>query len=229
MTSEIIVTPDILKPKRGRPTDSQDRRTRTPKKYGSKIVQQRVAGRRDTYSEKEKLNAVCVFAMCGNSRRTAEITKIPEATIRSWKTTEWWNEINHRIVLEQDEELASNLTKTMDKALEQINDRLENGNYVYNAKLDKLVRKPADAKELAAVTAISLDKRQLLRGLPTSRTERVSQDERLKGLANQFAQFVKAKQVEQIPEEEFVEEVVEDEEVVEEQLTINELFGDPDE
>lgn len=228
MTDEIIVKPDILKPKRGRPTDSQDRRNKIPKKYGSKIVQQRVAGRKDTYSEKEKLNAVCVFAMCGNSRRTAEITKIPEATIRTWKQTEWWNEINHRIVLEQDEELASNLSKTMDKALEQINDRLENGNYIYNAKLDKLVRKPADAKELAAVTAMSLDKRQLLRGQPTSRTERVSQDERLKGLANQFAQFVKAKQVEQVPEE--VEEVEEEqEEIFEEELTINEMFGDPDE
>jgi hypothetical protein len=26
-----------------------------------------------------------------------EITKIPEATIRAWKTTPWWNEVSERI------------------------------------------------------------------------------------------------------------------------------------
>lgn len=214
----IKVDSSILKKKPGRPTTIAARRKSTP-------VQGKVKGNRKHYTEKEKLNAVCVFAVAGNSRRVAEITNIPEATIRAWKTTEWWNEAIQRIVVEQDEELGTKLTKLVDKAVDAVNDRLENGNYVYNPKLDKLIRKPVDAKELAIVTAISIDKRQLLRGQPTSRTETISQDDKLKRLSEQFKNFVAAKEVVQVDDS---IEVIEAEEVEEEfednDLTINEMF-----
>lgn len=191
LPEQIKVDSSILTKKTGRKTTVQQRRS------NSEPVRGRRAGRRDHYSEKEKLNAVCVFAVAGNSRRVAELTKIPEATIRAWKSTEWWADAMSRIITEQDEELNSKLTKLVDKAVDEVNDRLENGNYVYNPKLDKLVRKPVDAKELAIVTAISIDKRQLLRGQPTSRTETISQDERLKKLSDQFKRFAQAKEVTQ--------------------------------
>jgi hypothetical protein len=186
----IKVDNTVLQKKRGRKTDIERRRKSTP-------ILGKVRGKRDHYTEKEKLNAVCVFAVAGNSRRVAEITGVPESTIRAWKTTEWWNEAIGRIITEQDEELGSKLTKLVDKAVDAVNDRLENGNYVYNTKLDKLIRKPVDAKELAIVTAISIDKRQLLRGQPTSRTEHISQDERLKKLSDQFRNFANAKEITQ--------------------------------
>jgi hypothetical protein len=188
LPEEIKVTEAVLQKKRGRPTTLEQRRK-------SQVVTGKVKGNRHFYTDKEKLNAVCVFAVAGNSRRVAEITKIPECTIRAWKATEWWNDVMSRIITEQDEELGGKLTSLVNKAVEQVNDRLDNGNYVYNPKLDKLVRKPVDAKELAIVTAISIDKRQLLRGQPTSRIATVSQDERLKGLAEQFKKFVVAKEV----------------------------------
>jgi hypothetical protein len=219
LPKEIKVTESILKKKAGRPTTIQQRRN------NSAPIRGRKAGRRDHYTDKEKLNAVCVFAVAGNSRRVAEITKIPEATIRTWKATEWWNDAMSRIITEQDEELNSKLTILVNKAVDEVNDRLENGNYVYNPKLDKLIRKPVDAKELAIVTAISIDKRQLLRGQPTSRIERISQDERLLKLSEQFRNFSKAKEITQEPEvientlEEFYEEEVEP-------LTVNELFSE---
>ena len=219
LPKEIKVTEDILKKKPGHPTTIQQRRN------NSEPIRGRKAGRRDHYTDKEKLNAVCVFAVAGNSRRVAEITKIPEATIRTWKATEWWNEAMSRIITEQDEELNSKLTKLVDKAVDEVNDRLENGNYVYNPKLDKLIRKPVDAKELAIVTAISIDKRQLLRGQPTSRIERISQDERLLKLSEQFKNFTKAKEVTAVVEEVEFESMEEDEEDwVEDDLTINEMF-----
>lgn len=167
-------------------------------------------GKRVRYSDAEKMNAACAFAVTGNSRRVAELTGILEGTIRNWKTQEWWNEIQMRIVQEQDEELDVKLTKLVDKAVGEVNDRLENGDYVYNPKMDKLIRKPVNAKDLAIVTAITIDKRQLLRGQPTSRVEKVSQDERLLRLGEQFKQFTLAKEVvQELPEEEEVEEIIE--------------------
>lgn len=225
LPDKIKVDESVLKSKPGRKSTIELRRT------NSEPVRGRKAGKRVHYTDKEKLNAVCVFAVAGNSRRVAEITKIPECTIRAWKTTEWWNDAMSRIITEQDEELNSKLTKLVDKAVDAVNDRLENGNYVYNPKLDKLIRKPVDAKELAIVTAISIDKRQLLRGQPTSRIERISQDERLEKLSKQFQNFANAKEIVQEAEiiEEIEEELIEAEDEWEEtsdELTINELFSE---
>jgi hypothetical protein len=226
MSEPILVSPSIAKPRRGALTTLEKRRKAHK---NSTVVKGKVAGKRDHYSDKEKTNAVCVFAVTGNSRRTAELTKIPEATIRAWKMTEWWHEIANRIIVEQDEELNTKLTALVDKAVAEVNDRLEEGNYVYNPKLDKLVRKKLDAKELASVTATFLDKRQLLRGLPTSRVERVSQDERLLKLSEQFKQFAKAKEVKQVEEKETLATVVDEWEIDEvDGPTINELFGEVD-
>lgn len=190
---EIKVDESFAKKRAGRPTTVSVRRNSEP-------VRGKVKGKRNFFTEKEKINACCVFAVTGNSRRTAEITKIPEATIRTWKTTEWWNEVHSRIINEQDQELDVKLTKLVDKAVDAVNDRLEHGDYVYNPREDKLVRKPVNAKDLAIVTAITVDKRQLLRGQPTARVEKVSTDETLNRLAKQFQQFALAKEVHQEPE-----------------------------
>jgi transposase-like protein len=221
LPESIIVDSTILKKKRGRKTDIERRRNSTP-------VQGKVKGKRTHFTDKEKLRAVSTYAVAGNSRRVAEITGIPEGTIRSWKSTDWWHEAMQKIVVEQDDELGTKLTNLVNKAVDEVNDRLENGNYVYNPKLDKLIRKPVDAKELAIVTAISIDKRQLLRGLPTSRTENVSQTDRLTKLQEQFKQFVTAKEVKQVDGELIVNVEVFDEDEIEEAepLTINELFSE---
>jgi hypothetical protein len=214
----IEVTKDILVNKGGKPTTIQQRRKSEP-------VRGKAQGNRTHYSDKEKMNAVCIFAISGNSRRVAELAKIPEATIRQWKTTEWWNEILTRIHVEEDEELDTKLTKLVNKAVDAVNDRLDDGDWIYNPKLDKLVRKPVSAKELAIVSAISIDKRQLLRGQPTSRVEKISQDERLLKLAEQFKQFSVAKEVVHVIDVEEIEEpVIDEDEWEEDGPTINEMF-----
>lgn len=173
-----------------------------PTKYAKKDGRGRPRTRDSTknkrhgwYSDAKKMEVACTYAVSGNARRVSEITHIPEGTIRAWKTTEWWHEIMSRIHQEQNEELDVKLTKLVDKAVDQINDRLDEGDWVYNAKLDKLVRKPVNAKDMAVVTAITLDKRQLLRGEPTARVQKVSENEKLVRLAEEFKKFSQAKEV----------------------------------
>ena len=187
---------------------------------------------RNRYSDAKKMEVACCMAVCGNSKQASEVTRVPEATIRTWKTTEWWNEIMSRIHQEEDEELDTKLTKLVNKAVASVNERLDNGDWIYNAKQDKLVRKPVSAKDAAIVSAISIDKRQLLRGQPTSRVEKVSQNERLTKLAEQFRTFSLAREVEstaiRVEEEQYIEPPVEDIEDEEEDTTptVNELFGE---
>jgi hypothetical protein len=214
----IKVGKEVAKKQKGPPTTIQKRRK------ASFVVHGKVKGNRNHYSDAEKMNAVCIFAVSGNSRRVAELSNIPESTIRVWKTTEWWQEILARIHVEEDEELDTKLTKLINKAVEAVNDRIDNGDYVYNPKLNELIRKPINAKDLTIVTAISVDKRELLRGKPTSRTEKVSQDERLLRLSAQFKAFSIAKDITQ--EVEVIEEVLEEEfeDGDDNDLTVNELF-----
>lgn len=214
LPEKIVVKASDAKPRRGRPTTVEQRRKSTP-------VQGKVKGKKDFYSDKEKMDACCKFALTGNSRRTAELTRIPEATIRAWKQTEWWNEITQRIHMEQDEALTTELTKVVEKAVEQINDRLVHGDYLYDAKKGELVRKPVGARDVSVILATSLDKRELLRGNPTSRSEKVSTDERLKSLAQQFKKFTQAKEIVQEPVEELSVEDLNPSPVKE---SVNELF-----
>ena len=188
LPEEIIVTQALTKKRPGGKTTIQKRRASTS-------VKGKVSGNKTFYSEKEKLNVCCVFAVTGNSRRTAELTKVPEATIRAWKTQAWWHDVTSRIHEEQDEEISGKLTKLVDNAVNQINDRLEHGDFVYNPKLDKLIRKPVGARDVAAVAVMAVDKRQLLRGKATSRTEKIGVDERMKDLAAQFKKFAQAKEI----------------------------------
>jgi len=70
---------------------------------------------------------------------------------------------------------------------------------------------------------MAIDKRQLLRGEPTSRVQKVSENEKLVRLAEQFKNFVKAKEVvsvaESIEEENFNDSVSEVETIVVEEAT----------
>lgn len=184
-----ILAPKTLTKKPGRKTDQERRNLgQTNSRRGGKVG-------RVWFDDKTKMEVACAFAVTGNARRASELTGVPEGTIRSWKTQEWWHEIQSRIIQEQDEELDVKLTKLVDKAVDQVNDRLDNGDFIYNAKEDKLVRKPVGAKDLAIVTAITVDKRQLLRGQPTQRVEKVSTDERLNKLALEFKKFSNAKEI----------------------------------
>lgn len=199
---------EYTKPKRGPLTTLEKRRK-------NKAAPGKARGKKTFYSDKEKMEAACAFAVTGNSRRAAEITRISEATIRTWKQTEWWNEIQARIVKEQDEELGTKLTALIDKAVDNVNDRLDSGDYVYNPKLDKLIRKPVNAKDLAIVGAVLVDKRQLLRGQPTARIEKVSQEETLKRLAADFKKFALATEITQVPSQEVIQDATQIREVQE--------------
>jgi hypothetical protein len=152
------------------------------------------------YSDAKKMEAACTYAVTGNARRVSELIKVPEGTIRAWKTTEWWHEVMSRIQQDQNDELDTKITKNIDKAVEAVQDRLEHGDYVYNAKTNELVRKPVNAKDLSIVAAVMVDKRQLLRGQPTSRVEKVSENEKLTRLAAEFKKFAQAKEIVSIAE-----------------------------
>lgn len=98
-----------------------------------------------------------------------------------------------KIQSEEDQKLDAKTSKIIDRALENILDRIENGEDIYDQKTGKIKKMPAKLRDLNTAFNSLLDKRQLLRNKPTKIVEQQSTAIQLQNLAEQFAKFVEKK------------------------------------
>ncbi|MBL0233195.1 MAG: hypothetical protein IPQ08_05980 [Chitinophagaceae bacterium] len=92
--------------------------------------------------------------------------------------------------------MDNKLSKIVDKSLDAVLDRVENGDFVYDNKSGQIKRKPVNMRDVAKVSVDLLSKRELLRGNATERKEvtQVSVADQLKELALEFARWQKPQQ-----------------------------------
>ena len=137
------------------------------------------------------------------------MTGIPVKFLRSWKDEPWWLEIQKKVYVEQNEKLASRISNVLDKSLEHLVDRLDNGDYLWDVRNSKLIRKPIDTKVLSSLFNNLVHRRQLIRGEPTNISANIAVDDRLALLAKEFKKFAAAKTIEQVPNEPLTLEEIE--------------------
>lgn len=152
-----------------------------------------------TWSQEARIQAVSQYLVLGNMALVSSITKIPHQLLRAWKQQPWWEETVSQIRATQNLEMDSKLSKIVDKSLDAVLDRVENGEYVYNVKTGTIIRKPVNMKDVAKVSVDMLSKRELLRGNATERTEsnQISVADQLKALALEFAKWAPQGQLKQ--------------------------------
>lgn len=138
------------------------------------------------YPDTKRIEVCTLYAVLGSVKKVSDLTDVSVDAIRKWRTEEWFKEMLEEIREENDEAIDAKFTSLVGKSLDQLDDRIDNGDHVV-LRDGSVVRKPVGARDLALVTAINIDKRQLLRGKPTSRTESVTTEGRLANLAVQFA------------------------------------------
>lgn len=129
---------------------------------------------------------------------------VPLVTLEKWKASPWWKELVAKIQSEDDQKLDAKTSKIIDKALDNILDRIENGEDIYDQKTGKIKKMPAKLRDLNAAFNGILDKRQLLRNKPTKIVEQHSTALQLQNLADQFAKFVE-KKVEELPIQHYID------------------------
>lgn len=148
------------------------------------------------WSQQKKIEVVTTDLALGNAAMVEGVTGVPRGTIRQWRMQDWYKELVADIRNEEDCELDVKLSKVIDKSLDAVLDRVEHGDFVFNSKTGKFDRKPVHMRDaLNAVTQV-FDKRNLLRGKPTSRTEKHNVSDSLANLAAEFAKFAKSKTIE---------------------------------
>ena len=145
------------------------------------------------WSDKQKLETVQTFMMFGNLAMTARILKIPENTVRQWRKSTWWQEIEGELRVQDELQLSARLKKIMENSLDAVEDRLEKGDYIFDQKTGQMKRKPVGLKDAHKVTMDLIDKRNIIlnRTAPLASEEQMS--DKLLKMMKQFADFAEGK------------------------------------
>lgn len=139
------------------------------------------------YTEEQKREALAHYVVIGNVVKVSELVNIPRPTVQGWVRSEWGNAMIISLKQEKQEEIDANLTRILHKATEALEDRIDHGDTVINKDGETLL-KPVSGRDLATISGIMFDKRQILRNMPTSiRAE--STDQRLNALADKVREL----------------------------------------
>lgn len=143
------------------------------------------------WSDAKRIEVVTTWLALGKIPLVAACTNVPEGTIRQWRTQPWWKEIEISVQTETDQELDAKLAKRIDKALDVVWDRLENGDFMYDPKTSQFVRKPVNMKDTNHVLMDMVDKRLLIRKQPKEAQSQEAVGDILKNLAKEFESMAK--------------------------------------
>lgn len=145
------------------------------------------------WSDAKRIEVVTTWLALGKIPLVANCTGVPEGTIRQWRTQPWWKELEISILTETDQELDAKLAKRIDKALDVIFDRLENGDFMFDPRTSTFIRKPVNMKDTNRVLMDMVDKRLLLRKQPKEQQSQEAVGDILKNLAKEFEAMAKKK------------------------------------
>lgn len=150
----------------------------------------------NAYPEKKRIEVATAHAMGLSSTMISAATGVKAQTVRVWRMQDWFKDLVEEIRREDDNTVDAKLTNLVTKSLDVITDRLERGDFMYNQKTGEFVRKPLNAQTVNKIADTMFDKRNLLRGKPTSisgKQELIT--DRLAKLAIEFERFVNAREI----------------------------------
>lgn len=106
------------------------------------------------------------FAECGSLAQVARELQTSVYELTKLSRSDWWIRELEAYQREERASADAKLTRCMGKTLEEIEDRLENGDVKMTA-LGEEKRVKVDANTLVRLYSVMFDKRQLIRGEPT--------------------------------------------------------------
>lgn len=152
------------------------------------------------------MEAVTSYLALGKLPLVSALVDVPVTTLRQWKLQPWWKELIEEIHREDEFDLDAKLSKIIDKTLDAVVERVEHGEFLLDSKTGQIKRVPVKLRDVHRVSVDLIDKRNLIRGKPTSRVEKTETVDTLQKLAAQFAEWVKVgiKREEKVVEGEIV-------------------------
>lgn len=122
-----------------------------------------IAAVQTRWSDKQKIEACTTYFMLGgNLALVGKTLNISYDTLKVWKSSNWWKELEGNIRKEERLQLSSRLKKVIDKSWDEVAERLENGDHIYNQKTGELVRKPISARDVGNIAKSATELREKL-------------------------------------------------------------------
>lgn len=118
------------------------------------------------YTLEQRRQAVVAYQVLGNAAEIERQYGYPQTTLSAWQKEDWWHDLSAEVRSQVSDEIGAQITKSLRKSLNYLDDRIENGDTVMTK--DGPVKIPVKCRDLAVTTAILFDKRQLLMNQPTS-------------------------------------------------------------
>lgn len=147
-----------------------------------------------TWPIEKKIEAVTTWLALGSLKQTAAVIGVSHGIVKNWKLTPWWKDLQDEIIASRRVVQANKLSKIVDKSLDVIDDRLENGDFVYNSKSGEIHRKPVALRDATTAANALMQRAAIIEKL--NRDEQVAEttvtiQEQLANLALEFAKFNK--------------------------------------
>lgn len=165
-------------------------------------------GSNHRWSDKQRMEAVQSWILLGNLALTSRILGIPEVTLRVWKASTWWKDLVNELKTQETIQMSGRLKKIVDASLSAVEDRLVNGDVVFDQKTGEVVRKPVSLKDAHRVAVDLSDRQDVLekRALGEDSSGSVeSTDTKLELLAERFADFATRKLGQKLDKERTIE------------------------
>ena len=148
------------------------------------------------YTKEQKIEAVTLFCQGYSLNEISRALDIPPTTMKNWRErSTWWDDIALKNKKDKQVELDNKLTETIHKTIDQLNDRLNNGDEK-QSRSGELQRVPLSGRDLASILATLYEKRALIRGEATSiKTESTTTLQSLEDKFKSFALQLKEKDI----------------------------------
>jgi len=154
------------------------------------------------FSVEKRIEVISTWLALGNLRQTSVLCGVSYDLCCKWRVQPWWQQMQAEIEAARKHKVDNKLNKIVDKALGAIEDRLDNGDYVYNQKSGEVTRKPVSIKEARGV-ANDLMQRQIALSKLEVETQHASSANTVKDqialLAEEFAKFNTRRTIEVLP------------------------------
>ena len=141
------------------------------------------------WSDSQKLEAVQTYLMLGSVRMTAAVLKIPEITLKVWRASTWWKDLESELKIQDELQLSTRLKKIAEKSFAAVEDRLEDGNFVLDQKTGKIRRIPVNLKDAHKVAIDSVHQKDLIGKKHVDVANDGQILDKLEQLANKFAEM----------------------------------------
>jgi hypothetical protein len=142
----------------------------------------------------KRIEVVTKWLAIGNMRKVADLTGVSYQLCRMWKQEKWWQEIVDEVQASRHNQVNTKLSKIVDKSLAMIQDRLTNGDFIFNNKTGTVERKEVSLKDATKVATDLLTRQAVLQKQEQDQTVQQTAGtikDQLAMLALEFAKFNK--------------------------------------